>query len=218
MDYAIADLHGYYYKLEAMLEKIKFSDSDRLFILGDLCDRGFENVEMLKFVMSKQNITCLRGNHDNYLLNFLTTGDVSEEWIANGGRTTHKEFCFVDDEFKESVIKFIEAMPYCYKYNDDNLLCHAGFSNPYEYRFTDLDDLICTVGRNFLTTRPGKFGYNRTILPIRIIVGHTPVYTVWGGDKIYRHGNTTFIDCGVARPCGVMACLNLSTGEEYYIK
>lgn len=40
MTYVMSDLHGMYDKFIAMLEKIDFSDSDELFIIGDIIDRG----------------------------------------------------------------------------------------------------------------------------------------------------------------------------------
>lgn len=38
--YAISDVHGMGHLLDQMLEKIAFSEADRLYILGDLIDRG----------------------------------------------------------------------------------------------------------------------------------------------------------------------------------
>ena len=38
--YAISDVHGMGHLLDQMLEKIAFSEADRLYVLGDLIDRG----------------------------------------------------------------------------------------------------------------------------------------------------------------------------------
>ena len=51
MNYAISDIHGNFKTFMAMLEKIKFSDKDTLYIIGDLCDRGVHNKEVLDFVV-----------------------------------------------------------------------------------------------------------------------------------------------------------------------
>lgn len=37
--YAISDVHGMGHLLDQMLEKIAFSEADRLYVLGDLIDR-----------------------------------------------------------------------------------------------------------------------------------------------------------------------------------
>ena len=48
MIYVMSDLHGEYDKYLAMLKKIKFSDADELYILGDVVDRGKKPVEILQ--------------------------------------------------------------------------------------------------------------------------------------------------------------------------
>ena len=69
--YVMADLHGRYTELQEMLKKIDFGVEDKLIIAGDICDRGKENYEMLKWMESKPaNVEFIKGNHD-------------EEFIAN---------------------------------------------------------------------------------------------------------------------------------------
>lgn len=48
MTYVMSDLHGMYDRFIAMLEKIDFSDSDELFIIGDIIDRGERPVDILE--------------------------------------------------------------------------------------------------------------------------------------------------------------------------
>ena len=70
--YVLSDIHGHYNTFMAMLEQIKFSDEDTLYIIGDLCDRGKKNKAVLDYVMGHtENIHCLMGNHDLYLLNWF---------------------------------------------------------------------------------------------------------------------------------------------------
>ena len=40
--YVMSDIHGMGSLLEEMLEKIRFSGQDTLYILGDMIDRGME--------------------------------------------------------------------------------------------------------------------------------------------------------------------------------
>ena len=71
MTYVMSDLHGMYDRFIAMLEKIDFSDSDELFIIGDIIDRGERPVDILEYVMDKPNITVLLGNHEVMARDFL---------------------------------------------------------------------------------------------------------------------------------------------------
>ena len=63
--YVMSDLHGCYDDFCKMLEKIRFSDSDRLILAGDLIERGFQNYEMLCWIgKCPENVLLLRGNHE----------------------------------------------------------------------------------------------------------------------------------------------------------
>ena len=64
--YAIGDIHGCYAELQRMLERISFSDADRLILLGDYVDRGPDSLAMLRWLeRSPPNVTAIRGNHDD---------------------------------------------------------------------------------------------------------------------------------------------------------
>ena len=64
MIYVMSDLHGEYEKYIKMLELIKFSDEDELFILGDTVDRGERPIDILLDMMKRPNVYHLMGNHD----------------------------------------------------------------------------------------------------------------------------------------------------------
>lgn len=46
--YVISDIHGEYDLFMKMLEKIKFQDTDTLYILGDILDRGPNPIHLWK--------------------------------------------------------------------------------------------------------------------------------------------------------------------------
>ena len=78
MIYAMSDLHGCYYKYTRMLEKINFSVSDTLYILGDIVDRGPDGMKIWQDIIQRKNIIALRGNHDflaYHLLKILSKSD-----------------------------------------------------------------------------------------------------------------------------------------------
>jgi bis(5'-nucleosyl)-tetraphosphatase (symmetrical) len=81
MNYLIGDVQGCCDALERLLAKIDFSPSrDRLWVLGDLINRGPESLATLRRLHGLGHAaTCLLGNHD---LNLLA--------VAHGVRLPHK--------------------------------------------------------------------------------------------------------------------------------
>ena len=94
MIYVASDIHGHYDRLVELFEKIKFSDDDTLYILGDIIDRGPNIVKTVDLVMSKSNIKMILGNHEDMFLNYWKSKSIWDEglWYKNGGGKTDAEF------------------------------------------------------------------------------------------------------------------------------
>jgi len=69
-NFIVGDVQGCITSLKNLLSKINFSyDSDRLFFLGDVVNRGENNLETMKFILSHQdNFDMVLGNHDIHLI------------------------------------------------------------------------------------------------------------------------------------------------------
>ncbi len=63
--YVMGEIHGCYREFKQMMKQIEFSDSDRMFLVGDSIDRGPNSFEMLKWLENcPKNVRSVKGNHD----------------------------------------------------------------------------------------------------------------------------------------------------------
>lgn len=88
--FAIGDIHGCYQPLRRLLGKLRFNpQADRLWLVGDVVNRGADSLETLRFLYAHRHcITLTLGNHDLHLLALaagaarLRRGDTVEEVLA----------------------------------------------------------------------------------------------------------------------------------------
>lgn len=67
--WAIGDLQGCLEPLQRLVRRIHFSDQDRLWVVGDLVNRGPQSADVVRFLRDLgPRCTAVLGNHDFYLL------------------------------------------------------------------------------------------------------------------------------------------------------
>lgn len=65
----MSDIHGHKEKFIKMLKTINFQHNDRLYILGDVIDRGPDPLAVLQIVADMRNAVFLIGNHEYMSIN-----------------------------------------------------------------------------------------------------------------------------------------------------
>ena len=119
MRYIISDIHGCKKQYLELLEKIKFSDQDHLYILGDSVDRGEQSIEVLRYIMKQKNVTYIIGNHDYILFLFIQKLGLNLDnfendeikwsfkfWLYDGGLTTLNEFLELSEYERNAGAKY----------------------------------------------------------------------------------------------------------------
>jgi serine/threonine protein phosphatase 1 len=167
--FVIGDVHGCALTLQHLLFKvIRLRHSDKVYLLGDLIDRGPRSKEVLDTIIRLQSagyfINSVKGNHEEMLLNACRNRNEFLLWLGNGGDSTLRSFNVEDAcEIPLSYRKFLDHLPY-YITLDDFILSHAGVNCNAPDPFSDTNSMLW--GRD-LQAIPVRIG-NR-----RVICGHT---------------------------------------------
>lgn len=169
--YAISDIHGCLKTFQGLLKKIKFSKEDELYLLGDYTDRGPDSKGVIDYIWELQSknyqVFCLRGNHDQMMLDALHSSKWQRNWLLNGGWTTIGSFGANNlSDIPQKYFHFLKDMPYFFEV-DEYILVHAGFSFDMPNPFDELHSMLWK--RNWYQS------INYLWLGNRIIIhGHTP--------------------------------------------
>ena len=230
--YVISDIHGQYDKFIAMLDAINLRDSDTLYVLGDILDRGPHPIKVILKLMEMPNAICLVGNHEymaaeclSFLVREVTDRSLDEldyktldnlvTWQYNGAKTTIDEFRALSAEMQAEVIDFIKDMSIYEELTvggKEYLLVHAGLGD-----FEPAKDILDYSLHDLVWKQAD---YSRKCFDDKIVItGHTPTQFIKGNPKpgfIYRHQNHIAIDCGAYLEDGRLAAVCLETGEEFY--
>ncbi len=231
MKYVIADIHGCYEEYMELMQKIKLSDKDHLYILGDALDRGPEPMKVLLDIMKRQNVTYIIGNHDYLFLYFIrklgmdlsnvdnmSEDDVSDfqRYLEDGGLTSIEAFMKLTLTEKQKICDFLEnANVYDEVLINNNryILVHAGISNFKEEASLDEYDFL-----DFICERTdyGKRYYQDR--NTYVITGHTPTMYINQDSSTRVHiGNGHIaIDCGCVYG-GKLAAYCIETCEVIYV-
>ena len=97
MNYCISDIHGYYSLFCRLLDKIRFSDKDKLYVLGDIIDKGPDSIRLAKLLFSMPNVYCIAGNHEYDFLKYyraLMKQTEDYDWVLEKIAVMPREFAF----------------------------------------------------------------------------------------------------------------------------
>ncbi len=109
--YVCSDLHGQYSTYEAIIKKLR--NKDKLYILGDVIDRGPDGVKILQDIMKKKEngqIEFIVGNHEIMMMKSLFLNDKKERenWEQrNGGYITRQSFERLTQDEQNKIKEFI---------------------------------------------------------------------------------------------------------------
>ena len=218
--YACSDIHGQHKLFTRMLKDIGFGKNDKLYLLGDLIDRGPNSIDLLQDVMRRKNVMCLLGNHELMMFDHYRGNKEHDFWLngSNGGCITKKNFDNISFFMKNKILNFIENMYLQIEVEIGGrkiLLSHASFvseAGSMKWKDGDPNRVFDVVWNS--PWRGWKYGnydvYKHDGGRFHVI-GHVPVQSIkpceWEGKKIPKMPNAYVnkenhlinIDLGCAR-------------------
>ena len=222
---AISDIHGHYDTLVKLLDYAEYNkDTDQLIILGDLCDRGTQNMATLFYAreLQKDGAIVLMGNHDKVAIGMMDEGINGEFGLDSqlhvyriNGKNTHEEFMKLSDLDKKIARNFLRSLPLYYQH-DKYIFVHSGVNANKPLEDNTEDEILWSRD---------KFYFNEAYEDKIVVFGHTPVkyLNIEGTNRIWFddvYEDKIGIDCGCFFT-GIMGCLeiDLETGKymTYYI-
>ncbi|MDE7281561.1 MAG: metallophosphoesterase [Ruminiclostridium sp.] len=191
----VSDIHANLNHFKLLLEKCNYNkDKDCLFILGDIIEKGRDNLSTLRYVMElcKDNkAICTKGNNDTMCVR-MTFDDDKDKFLERIRSRPHNTFLEMAesigvDEFEENFdekrqkvsdsfkneLDFLKNLPIAIE-TKYHIFVHAGIERRSDWRNTS---------ERFAITRPwflrSEHCSNKTV-----VCGHYPTYN-------YRRANNT---------------------------
>jgi protein phosphatase len=152
----ISDIHANVNLLKKLLHKLNYKEDDYLFINGDLCEKGANSLEVVKYIqdLSKQpNVYVTKGNCD-VVYRYVLDGDegiisymnnqknsILNEMLSKYSKSL-EDFANVEEiaqfyrmHFLDEM-EWIESLPIAYE-TDDFIIIHAGIENMEDWKHTE---------------------------------------------------------------------------------
>jgi serine/threonine protein phosphatase 1 len=198
--YVLGDIHGAHRALKQVLERSNFDkEVDRLIFLGDVCDGWSEVYKCVEELLTIRNIVFVRGNHDDWFIQYINTGEHPSNWSAGGINTLRsyannaerdvevriKMYDVFTDLTKSDISErhidfFNNSVPYYIL--DNKIFVHGGFNRHYKIAEQPMSDIFWWDRDLFLQAMSTDSISNKQYNTLRfkdkwidkVFIGHTP--------------------------------------------
>lgn len=194
-DFVVGDLHGCYSALQVLMAKVSFNrKKDRLFAVGDLCDRGDESQRCIE-LLKQPWFFAVRGNHEAMMLAWYYSGQQERQarqqsWCLEGGEW----FFTVSPKLQDTYCQLVEQLPWAILIENQGIryaVLHAEVS-PEISKFEDFMMLLLEEEPSVLNAclrgrRRQRSHFQQPIAGIDYLLnGHTPgrFPQIWAGNTM----------------------------------
>lgn len=232
MDYLlISDIHASHEAFKKLIDNYWNPETQNLILLGDYIDRGTENVNTIRYIMSlkekyPEKVQAIKGNHDCMFLDYVnspTDIELKYKFIPYNRLLMIEIYDYDLKKFKKDShkwrrktalykfgkeIRFLNSLPYYYE--TEHFICvHAGLNLLYlDWKNTSNEEFIWIREQFYKNPQPA---------PKRTFFGHTPTPLIRGNNDssiwISPKGDKVGIDGGYTLGCSLNGVLVNEFGE-----
>ena len=226
----MGDLHGAHKALLQCLERSGFDrEKDTLIQLGDVVDRFDEVYECVETLLQLRNLIAIKGNHDEWLREYIETGYHPTLW-THGGVNTARSYlrrlgkedllfrsgigyktALNPDDIPKRHREFFRRQHLYYIDACNNCFVHGGFDREKKFKGQDpqmyywdrmlWEDALAHEGESLPMVTP----FNR------VFIGHTSTM-YWKTDQPMSAANILNLDTGAGN-LGRLTIMNVATKE-----
>lgn len=192
--YCVSDIHGHY---DNYLDfKKTLNEDDKVFVLGDVVDKGEKPIDILLDIMNDKRFLMLLGNHEYMMYQYLTAenkldkNEYGIQWLEyNSGYDTYLQYEKLEKDIQKTILDFISNLqvniPELVVNNNKYYLIHG-------YPFTE--KIIKTTDKQSLVEdcvweRPDILSKKKIVGDRKLICGHTPIQNYINECKPVFYGN-----------------------------
>jgi hypothetical protein len=159
----IGDIQGCYDEFVVLLAKLQYDkNNDRLFLVGDVINRGPKSKEVLNYLLKNPQINVVMGNHEYHFL----------KWIENPDRSETSSFTRLYQQLEDeldSYINLIKSWPFFIEENNF-IVVHAGLWPDKKPENTE-SELLCSMREIEFNTKKAPW-FEFYTLEKTVIFGH----------------------------------------------
>ncbi len=210
--FAIGDIHGAHKALIQCIERSGIDkEEDQLIFVGDIVDGWYETVECVETLLKFKHLIAIRGNHDQWFMDFAETGYADPSWLTQGGQATFDSYEGKHDLLSEHMVKYFNRTKIYHIDEDRNYaFMHGGYN--WHMLLENNEDGQIMWDRHMVETaqtwKYEKYDAQKQLLQFKefnkIFVGHTS--TQHSSDR--RYHPTTL-------PAFLANLINLDTGAGW---
>ncbi|MCJ7933947.1 MAG: metallophosphoesterase [Chryseobacterium sp.] len=218
----IGDIHGGFKALQQVFERAEVSVDDQLIFLGDYVDGWSESYRVIQFLIElsgKQKCIFIKGNHDAWCEDWLSSGTDPDVWLFNGGKSTVESYADYSLEKTHTHLEFFQRMKNYHVDHENRLFIHAGYSSMHgpekevyssNYRW-DRTLWETAVAMDKTLQKNSALYPKRLLLYNEIFIGHTPTLYL-GIPYPANKANIWNMDTGAAFT-GALSIMDVETKE-----